>query len=53
MTSWSLQGSWLPKGDEEWNKEFERYKEYPEYKVLNKDMDVQGFKKIYFIEWFH
>jgi heme a synthase len=53
MVKWKPHGGWLPRGEEAWNKEFEEYKEYPEYQVMNKDMDLDGFKRIYFVEWFH
>ena len=35
--------------------EFEEYKKFPEYYLVNKEkgMDVEGFKKIYYIEWAH
>ena len=53
MVKWKPHGGWLPRSQEEWEKEFEEYKEYPEYKVMNQGMDVEGFKRIYFVEWFH
>ena len=53
MTTWKLQGSRLPPDTEAWEKEFERYKQFPEYQVLNRDMDLEGFKRIYFVEWAH
>ncbi|CAI2370050.1 unnamed protein product [Moneuplotes crassus] len=53
MVKWKPHGGWLPSTQEQWEQEFEEYKEYPEYKVTNKDIDVEYFKKIYFVEWFH
>lgn len=53
MVTWKPHMEKLPKTNEEWEKEFEHYKQFPEYKVMNQDMDVDGFKKIYFVEWFH
>lgn len=54
MTSWKFQGKWLPRGQEEWEKEFDRYKQYPEYKRMYQDsMRLDEFKRIFFVEWFH
>ena len=53
MVKWKPHGGWLPSTQEAWEKEFEEYKEYPEYQIMNKTMDVEGFKRIYFVEWFH
>ena len=53
MTSWKLQGSMPPRTQEQWEEEFKRYQEYPEYKVLNQGMQLDGFKRIYYVEWFH
>mmetsp|Transcript_24692 Transcript_24692/g.21925 ORF Transcript_24692/g.21925 Transcript_24692/m.21925 type:complete len:313 (+) Transcript_24692:20-958(+) len=53
MVKWKPHGGWLPNNQEEWEKEFEEYKNYPEFQIMNKDMDVEGFKRIYFVEWFH
>jgi cytochrome c oxidase assembly protein subunit 15 len=39
--------------DKEWEREFDCYKESVEYKTVNKDITLEGFKKIFFIEWFH
>ena len=39
--------------DEEWEKEFAHYKESVEFKTVNKDIGLKGFKKIFFVEWFH
>jgi cytochrome c oxidase assembly protein subunit 15 len=54
MTSWKFSGTWLPQGTEAWEKEFERYKGYPEYKrMYNGIMSLDEFKQIFFVEWFH
>jgi cytochrome c oxidase assembly protein subunit 15 len=52
MTDWTLQGSLPPISQEEWNKEFERYKSYPEYQQ-RKSMSLEEFKFIYFWEYSH
>lgn len=55
MVKWHPHRVGLPKNQEEWEKEFEEYKGFPEYYLINKQkgMDVEGFKQIYFIEWAH
>ena len=44
-----------PMNDYEWREEFEKYKKFPEYQLINKDkgMDVEGFKSIFYFEYFH
>jgi len=54
MTDWRIQGRRLPISQEAWEKEFEEYKRYPEYQRLHAGtMELDEFKKIYFVEWFH
>lgn len=38
---------------EDWESEFEKYRASPEYIKLNPHMDIEEFKKIYFMEWSH
>lgn len=53
MTSWKPIDYKLPGSDEAWEKEFNNYKEFPEYKLANRNMDLAAFKKIFFVEWAH
>ena len=55
MVKWHPHKVSLPGSKEEWEKEFEEYKQYPEYYLVNKErgMDLEGFKRIYFVEWAH
>lgn len=53
MTEWKIQGSRLPNTLEEWENAFAKYKAFPEYLLLNRDMQLDEFKRIYFMEWFH
>lgn len=56
MVDWKLIKDMIPpKNEEEWIQEFEKYKEYPEYKYLNKDreMSLNQFKFIFYMEWSH
>jgi cytochrome c oxidase assembly protein subunit 15 len=52
MTDWKLQGSLPPMNLQEWEREFERYKKYPEWQQ-RKSMTLEEFKFIYFWEWGH
>lgn len=55
MVKWHPHRVGLPKNNEEWEAEFDEYKKFPEWYMVNqhKGMDVEGFKQIYFIEWAH
>eukprot|EP00511_Aplanochytrium_stocchinoi_P006071 CAMPEP_0204830946 /NCGR_PEP_ID=MMETSP1346-20131115/9500_1 /ASSEMBLY_ACC=CAM_ASM_000771 /TAXON_ID=215587 /ORGANISM="Aplanochytrium stocchinoi, Strain GSBS06" /LENGTH=305 /DNA_ID=CAMNT_0051961563 /DNA_START=356 /DNA_END=1270 /DNA_ORIENTATION=+ len=53
MVDWKLQGRPLPRNEEEWALEFEKYKQFPEYKRINMGMTLDEFKEIYFLEWAH
>ncbi|TXG66923.1 hypothetical protein EZV62_008198 [Acer yangbiense] len=39
--------------NEEWFQEFEKYKQSPEYKRVNKGMSIEDFKFIYWMEYAH
>jgi len=39
--------------DADWQSEFDKYRASPEFKLLNPHMNLEEFKKIYFMEWFH
>jgi len=54
MTSWHLiKDITKPTTDEEWKKEFERYKTFPEYEEVHSELTLDGFKFIYHMEWGH
>jgi len=42
-----------PLNETEWLAEFEKYKETPEYQKVNRDMDLEGFKGIFWLEYYH
>lgn len=48
-----MTGSLPPRSQEDWESEFEKYRASPEFKILNPNMDLEEFKKIYFMEWSH
>jgi len=48
-----LVGALPPLNDAQWAGTFEKYKLTPEFKLRNHDMDVEGFKTIFWWEYFH
>jgi len=54
ITEWKpITGSIPPLTDEDWEIEFAKYKNSPEYHKMNYGMTVDEFKKIFFMEWGH
>lgn len=53
MVDWHPFNEFPPKGQLEWKKEFEKYKQYPEFKVRNSDISLQDFKWIWYMEYIH
>lgn len=54
ITEWRpVTGSVPPTSAENWESEFAKYRASPEYALLNPHMDLDEFKKIYFMEWTH
>ena len=54
ITEWKpITGTIPPLSEEEWQAEFEKYKQYPEFKRLQPNMTVDEFKQIFFWEWGH
>ncbi|EXB51058.1 Cytochrome c oxidase assembly protein COX15 [Morus notabilis] len=53
MTDWKFTGQLPPLSDEEWLQEFEKYKQSPEYKRVNRGMSIEEFKFIYWMEYAH
>lgn len=54
ITEWKpITGSVPPRSQQEWEAEFDRYKQSPEFIMLNSRMDLDDFKKIYWMEWIH
>ena len=48
-----ISGTIPPIGEEQWEKAFDLYQQYPEYKKINNHFTIQDFKAIYFWEWLH
>lgn len=53
MVRWKPINYKLPHSLEEWNVEFEAYKQYPEYKLSPEEVTLEKFKFIFFVEWAH
>ncbi|KAJ1920391.1 Cytochrome c oxidase assembly protein cox15 [Mycoemilia scoparia] len=54
IVEWApVRGAKLPTSEEEWELEFEKYKQFPEYKRIHVGLSLDDFKRIYFMEWFH
>jgi heme a synthase len=54
ITEWKpVAGVIPPLSPAEWLAEFENYKKIPQYAELFPDMDLRGFKFIFFFEWSH
>ncbi|KAJ1552318.1 Cytochrome c oxidase assembly protein cox15, partial [Cladochytrium tenue] len=54
IVEWNLiAGMKPPRSEEEWEAEFEKYKLFPEYKLLNHNMTLPEFKNIFYYEWAH
>ncbi|KAK2586155.1 hypothetical protein KPH14_001422 [Odynerus spinipes] len=53
MVTWKLLGEKMPTSEEQWVNEFERYKQFPEYKISNIHMTLEEFKRIWWMEYLH
>ena len=54
ITEWKpVTGTIPPLSQADWESEFAKYKDSPEYRLLNPTMTLEEFKFIYFMEWAH
>ena len=54
ITEWELfKGIFPPTNKTSWDKYFDLYKEIPQYKLLNQNMNLNDFKIIFYWEYFH
>ena len=54
ITEWKpIHGVIPPLSAAEWQEEFTRYQQIPQYREMNQGMDLSGFKTIYWWEWTH
>jgi cytochrome c oxidase assembly protein subunit 15 len=54
ITEWQpILGTIPPLNETAWQDAFEKYRQIPEYQLVNKGMSLEGFKAIYWWEWAH
>lgn len=54
MVDWDpIMGAIPPLSEAQWQDAFEKYQQFPEYQKKNHDMELGGFKSIYFWEYLH
>jgi len=54
ITEWRpVTGAIPPMSEEAWTEEFEKYRQIPQYQLVNKGMSLEEFKTIYWWEWGH
>jgi cytochrome c oxidase assembly protein subunit 15 len=54
MVDWSpIMGIFPPLSQAEWLETFQRYQQFPEYKINHRIIDLAGFKSIYWFEYSH
>ncbi len=54
ITEWKpIHGVIPPLSDAEWQAEFQKYQQIPEYQQINKGMSLDAFQTIYWWEWTH
>ncbi|MCQ0969731.1 COX15/CtaA family protein [Paracoccus sp. TK19116] len=54
ITEWApVTGALPPMDQAAWEAEFEAYQQIPQFSEVNPDMDLAGFKRIYWWEWAH
>ena len=54
ITQWDVvTGALPPLNHAQWQQAFDRYKETPQFHILNSDLTLADYKFIFFWEWFH
>jgi cytochrome c oxidase assembly protein subunit 15 len=54
MVEWNVvTGIIPPLSEQDWQETFEKYKQTPEFQKINKNMTVEEYKFIYYMEYFH
>uniref|UniRef100_A0A8B9JPK4 Cytochrome c oxidase assembly homolog 15 (yeast) n=1 Tax=Astyanax mexicanus TaxID=7994 RepID=A0A8B9JPK4_ASTMX len=54
MVDWHLVKEMKPpRSQAEWEAEFSKYQQFPEFKIMNRDMTLTEFKFIFYMEWGH
>lgn len=54
ITEWNpISGTLPPIGEQAWQEEFAKYQQTPEFIQINFNMDLDEYKFIFYMEWFH
>ncbi|MEA3336723.1 MAG: COX15/CtaA family protein [Chloroflexota bacterium] len=54
IVEWNVISGVLPPiGEQAWQAEFAKYQQTPEFQLVNREMMLDGFKGIFYLEWFH
>lgn len=54
ITQWDvITGTLPPLNQHQWLDEFSKYRQTPQFRLLNSDFNLHDFKSIFFWEWFH
>lgn len=54
MVEWDPLMGWIPPmGEAQWSETFAKYQQTPEFQQLNTEMDLEGFKGIFLLEYVH
>ena len=54
ITEWKVVEGFLPPlNEQDWMAAFAKYRQTPQYLLLNSDFNISNYKFIYFWEWFH
>lgn len=54
ITEWKpVTGTLPPLSQEDWEENFSKYRDSPEYRILNPNMTLEEYKFIYYMEWSH
>jgi cytochrome c oxidase assembly protein subunit 15 len=48
-----LVGAVPPLSERDWHELFDKYRQTPEYRQVNKGMSIEAFKEIFWLEYFH
>ncbi len=54
IVEWNpISGAIPPIGEEAWQREFAKYQQTPEFKLINSTMTLTGYQRIFYLEWAH
>ena len=54
IVEWNpISGAVPPIGEHAWQQEFGKYQQTPEFKLVNSAMTLDGYKRIFYLEWAH